>query len=135
MTAPAAKPPGNGDSSCSTADRFSLGGPRLPLDPRLHAYRHDLADVALAGRVIAPHYARPVVRSCGAHAAFVRTTPKSDAAVASELLPGEEFAVLEYAGGWAWGYCVPDHIVGYVEAIALADHSTPRERGILLQHG
>ena len=75
--------------------------------------------------MIAPHYARPIVRSCGAHATFVRTAPKDDAEAASELLPGEEFEVLEYAGGWAWGYCAADHIVGYVEAIALADLSTP----------
>lgn len=29
--------------------------------------------------------------------------------------------MLEYAGGWAWGFCKADHLVGYVEAIALAD--------------
>jgi len=29
--------------------------------------------------------------------------------------------VLEYADGWAWGFCGGDHLVGYVEAIALAD--------------
>ena len=29
--------------------------------------------------------------------------------------------MLEYAGGLAWGYCLADHVVGYVEAIALAD--------------
>ena len=75
--------------------------------------------------MLAPHYARPVVRSCGAHATFVRFAPDGDAEAVSELLPGEEFAVLEYAGGWAWGYCAADHIVGYVEAIALAHASAP----------
>ena len=82
-------------------------------------------DIALAGRIIASHYARPLMRSCGAHAAFVRRDPDADAAAASELLPGEDFAVLEYAGGWAWGYCAADHVVGYVEAIGLADPRTP----------
>jgi len=43
----------------------------------------------------------------------------------SELLPGEDFAVLEYAGGWAWGFCAADHVVGYVEAIALVDPIDP----------
>lgn len=43
----------------------------------------------------------------------------------SELLPGEEFAVLEYSGGWAWGYCRADHRVGYVEAIALVEQAAP----------
>ena len=28
--------------------------------------------------------------------------------------------MLEYSGGWAWGYSVADHRVGYVEAIELA---------------
>ena len=55
----------------------------------------------------------------------MRKVANGDGDVVTELLPGEEFAVLEYAGGWGWGYCLADHIVGYVEAIALADHSVP----------
>lgn len=39
----------------------------------------------------------------------------------SELLPGEGFAVLDLTAGWAWGYCVADHRVGYVEAIRLTE--------------
>jgi hypothetical protein len=39
----------------------------------------------------------------------------------SELLPGEGFAVLDFTAGWAWGYCLADHRVGYVEAIGLAE--------------
>ena len=125
MTAPAAKRPANGGSSSSTAEHFALTGPSLPLDPRVHAFRDGLADIALAGRVIASHYAKPLMRSCGAHTAFVRPRPDVECEPVSELLPGEEFAVLEYAGGWAWGYCSADHLVGYVEAIALADPAAP----------
>jgi len=33
--------------------------------------------------------------------------------------------VLEYAGGWAWGFSLADHVVGYVEGIALADPAHP----------
>lgn len=43
----------------------------------------------------------------------------------SELLPGEGFAVLDFTAGWAWGYCLADHRVGYVEAIELADPLEP----------
>jgi len=39
----------------------------------------------------------------------------------SELLPGEGFAILDISSGWAWGYCLADHRVGYVEAIELVD--------------
>jgi len=63
------------------------------------------------------------VRGCGARPAPVLAAPGGEAV--SELLPGEEFAVLEYAGGLAWGYCRADHVAGYVEAIALADPIAP----------
>src|SRR3546814_17497061 len=32
----------------------------------------------------------------------------------SELLHGEMFQAIDIAGGWAWGYCVHDHYVGYI---------------------
>src|SRR6058998_1098973 len=41
----------------TSADEFALAGPSGDLDPDFNAYRKDLADVALAGRVIASHYA------------------------------------------------------------------------------
>jgi hypothetical protein len=125
--APADRPAqaATGESSFNTGDRFSLTGPSLTLDPRIHAFRDDIADIALAGRIFAPHYARAMVRGCGSRAAFVRPVPDGDADAVTELLPGEDFAVLQYAGGWAWGYCIGDHITGYVEAIALAEPIAP----------
>ena len=54
----------------------------------------------------------------------VRDEPSDTAEAVSELLPGEEFAVLDITAGWAWGYCRLDHRVGYVEAIELVE---PRE--------
>jgi hypothetical protein len=90
------------------------------LDPRIHAWRNDIADIGLAGRLFAPHYARPLIRSCGLIATPVRSGPSDSAEAVSQLLPGEEFAVLDLTSGWAWGYCRADHRVGYVEAIELA---------------
>lgn len=116
-----ARPAASGASSSRTDEWFRLTGPSLTLDPRIHAFRDDIADIGLAGQVLAPHYARPLVRGCGSRATFVRATPKDDGPPITELLPGEEFAVLEYAGGWAWGYVRADHVTGYVEAIALAE--------------
>ncbi len=55
----------------------------------------------------------------------MRYKPVDDAVIGSELLPGEQFAVLEIAGGWAWGYSRHDHYVGYVEAIALTEAHEP----------
>lgn len=51
----------------------------------------------------------------------MRDEPADGAAEVSELLPGEGFAVLDFTAGWAWGYCLADHRVGYVEAIELAE--------------
>jgi hypothetical protein len=123
--APQGSRPARGASSSSTGDRFELGRSPATLDPRIHAYRSDIADIALAGRIIAPHYARPLIRACGPHAAALWDAPDAGENPVSELLPGEEFAVLEYAGGRAWGYCVADHRVGYVEAIRLTEAVEP----------
>jgi hypothetical protein len=101
--------------------RFGLVGRTRSLDPRIHAFRSDVADVELAGRVMASHYARVLIRSCGPRATLVWSEPASTGSAVSELLPGEDFAVLEYTGRWAWGYCTADHRVGYVEAIELVD--------------
>ena len=125
MGTPPAGPSRNGDSSSSTAERFSLSGPSLILDERVHAYRRDIADIALAGQIFAPHYAKPLIRGCGTRPAFVHPKPSFEVPPSSELLPGEAFAVLEISGGWAWGYCRHDHYVGYVEAIALVDAPPP----------
>jgi cell wall-associated NlpC family hydrolase len=62
-----------------------------------------------------------VLRSCGLIPAPVLREPADGAEAVSELLPGEGFAVLDLTAGWAWGYCLADHRVGYVEAIELAD--------------
>jgi len=45
---------------------------------------------------------------------MIRRAPRADAEASSQLLHGEEFAVLDVTGGWAWGYSRHDHYVGYV---------------------
>jgi hypothetical protein len=117
----AAARPRNGASSSSTDRRISLDGPSVRLDPRLNAWRSDIADIALAGGLFAPHYASPLLRACGLIPAPVLLEPMDGAEAVSELLPGEGFAVLDLTAGWAWGYCLADHRVGYVEAIRLAE--------------
>ncbi|MEA3000066.1 MAG: hypothetical protein QOK17_1899 [Sphingomonadales bacterium] len=97
----------------------------MTLDPRLNAWRNDIADIALAARLFAPHYAKALIRACGLIATFVRSEPADGAPAVSQLLPGEGFAVLDIAAGWAWGYCTADHRVGYVEAIELTDPRPP----------
>lgn len=87
-------------------------------DPAFHAFRQDLADVALAGRVIASHYAEPVVRRVAVPSHFYRL-PSEDADLVGELATGDEFRMLDDTRGWAWGYGGADQSVGYVRAEAL----------------
>jgi cell wall-associated NlpC family hydrolase len=65
------------------------------------------------------------LRACGLIAASVLREPADGAEAVSEPLPGEDFAVLDLTAGWAWGYCLADHRVGYVEAIELAEALAP----------
>jgi cell wall-associated NlpC family hydrolase len=102
-----------------TPERFRLAGPSAKLDPRIHAVRRDIADIALADRVFAPHYALPLRHGCLAIATPVCSAPSSDAIAVSELLRGEVFAVVDASGDWAWGYSLHDGYVGYVAVDAL----------------
>jgi len=106
---------------------FRLAGPTARLDPRVSAYRADIADVALAGTLFAPHYAAPMPRMAGA-TQMMRNRPDHTAEAVSQLLPGEEFAVLDIAAGWAWGFSFHDHYVGYVRADALVAPVAPTHK-------
>lgn len=97
-----------------------LAGPSIVLDPSIHAYRADLADIALAGQLFAPHYARPVTRVCKVRTQL-RSGPSKEVETLLEMAAGEEFALLDITGGWAWGYRRSDHRVGYLPADSLAD--------------
>lgn len=105
--------------SPTSADGFALSGPSDPPDPDYHAYRRDLADAALAGRVIASHYAEPLPRVLG-RASPLRCAPAPDSDVICDLEPGEPFEMLDNSLGWSWGYGGRDRRVGYVESDALA---------------
>ena len=82
-----------------------------------HAYRKDLADAALAGRVIASHYAEPLVRHLIA-AAPLQAEARDDSERLAELGEGDEIRMLDLSRGWAWGYG-PDGRVGYIRAEAV----------------
>lgn len=81
--------------------------------------RPDLADVRLADRVFAPHYAAPMPRTLGT-AIMLRTAPAADSETLTELSAGEVFEVLELAGNNAWGVAPAKGLVGYIDAAALA---------------
>ena len=110
---PAAAEP---SANLPTRKRFALTGRSPSVDPRVEAARGDLADVRLADRIFAPHYAAPIARNA------IARTPVLAAhggPAASELLKGERFDVLELSHGYAWGVGAVDGAVGFVAMDAL----------------
>jgi NlpC/P60 family/Bacterial dipeptidyl-peptidase Sh3 domain len=105
----------------SPRTKFLLHGTSIPLDERVHAVRGDLADLALAGQLFVPHYAKPMPMTCAVPNVAVMATARDDAKQISELLLGEDFMVVDMAGEWAWGFCRHDHYVGYVPLTALSN--------------
>ncbi len=89
------------------------------LDPRLNAYRPDLAAESLKGRVAAARFTagQPAQVACGT--AALRRRPGADAPQDTQLLSGEEVTVFDEAEGWAWVQNRPDGYVGYVVSAAL----------------
>ena len=80
--------------------------------------RGDLADLRLAVRVFAPHYAAPMAVK------LTKDVPLRDAAdpaatAVAQLTAGETFEVLELAGQNAWGIAPAHGLVGYIFAAAI----------------
>lgn len=73
--------------------------------------------MALAGQVIASHYAEPLVRHLVASAPLL-PDPANDAEPIALLEAGDQIRMLDNSRGWAWGYG-PDGRVGYVPAEAV----------------
>ena len=89
---------------------------RTELDPRTDAFRLDLADEALTGRVEAARFAAPVPLRCAVERAAVYAAP--DGLMVTELVVGEAFHAIELGEVWLWGWCGHDHYVGYARADA-----------------
>ncbi len=98
---------------------FALAGPSAKLDPLHDAVRSDLADIRLADRVFAPHYAQAVERFV-THPVIVRASRDRASAPLGVLQPGNVFEVLEFSEGQAWGVAPASSIVGYVDTEALS---------------
>lgn len=89
-------------------------------DPRLNAFRPDLADRRLKGKVNAARYAdgrpaRVIVANAG-----LRQAPRPDSEWGSELILGDDVVVFEDREGWCWVQGARDFYVGYVPDTVLA---------------
>lgn len=99
---------------------MELGETADCLDLRIHAFRHEIADIALADKIALPHYVESAMRTVGTAIADLRVDPTDTAKLSSQILFGEDFALLDFEDGWAWRYGLHDHFVGFVRQEALA---------------
>ena len=95
------------------------------IDPRLNAYRGDLADERLRGTVAAPRYAAGREALVVAGQAPVRRGPSRRAELDTFYHYGEPVLVFDEAGGFAWCQSLFDLYVGYVEACDVAIGGAP----------
>ncbi|MEO8651547.1 MAG: NlpC/P60 family protein [Hyphomicrobiaceae bacterium] len=91
-----------------------------PPDPRINAYRADLADARLEGRVEAARFAEGWAGQVRVAVAHVLGAPDAGEALTTQLLFGETVRVFEEHEGWAWVQADADGYVGYVPAAAIS---------------
>jgi cell wall-associated NlpC family hydrolase len=97
----------------------------VTLDPRLNAYRPDLADERLRGRVAAPHYATGREARIIVGRAPLRRAPSAQAELDNFCHDGERLLVFDEADGFVWCQSLFDRYVGYIEAGHVALGTAP----------
>ncbi len=91
------------------------------LDPRLHAFRPDLADHSLRGKVEAENFTHAEPAFINVAVASVHKQPDPAAMQLTQALYGEVCQVFERRNGWAWIQLLQDNYVGYVREAALGE--------------
>ncbi|WP_421854539.1 NlpC/P60 family protein [Oricola sp.] len=84
------------------------------LDPRLNAWRADLADRELIGKVEATRFVSGEPAVIGVPVANIHREPFGVSGMDTQFLFGDTVAVFERSGGWAWVQGGRDGYVGYV---------------------
>jgi hypothetical protein len=97
--------------------QFRLTGPSVALEPGRFAVRRDLAEIDVADRIFAQHYAHPM-RHRLTRDATVHRRPQRDADARGNLCTGDAFHVFDLGNDWAWGRG-DGGPVGYIETVAL----------------
>lgn len=89
------------------------------LDRRLNAFRPDLADARLQGRVEAARFVSGRAAQVAVPVLDVRSAPAGDAGLDTQLLLGDAVTVFDEKDGFAFAQAVRDSYVGYVPAVGL----------------
>ena len=91
------------------------------LDPRLHAFRRDLADIRLQDIVESSSFAIPRRMQVVEPIVAIHKAPRFDAMQLTQALMGETVKVFSQEEGWSWVQLERDGYVGYVSANVLSD--------------
>jgi len=83
------------------------------LDKRLNAWRPDLANIALEGKVDATYFVESTLKQVIMPVLTLRRGASFSTAQDSELLLGDFVKVFEQSDGWAWVQNCRDNYVGY----------------------
>jgi cell wall-associated NlpC family hydrolase len=94
------------------------------LDPRLNAYRTELADIRLQGQIDAPRFVRGEPMQVTIAVADMRREPRPDSGVDTQVLFGEMVDVFEEREGWCWAQAHSDGYVGYIADTSLTRRLT-----------
>jgi len=98
----------------------------VALDPRIHAFRPEIAASYLKGQVEAKRFVEGTLHQIVAPQTAVRREPSHDARLDTEALMGERFIAYEFDDeGWAWGQLQTDGYVGFLAAEALGRAGAP----------
>jgi cell wall-associated NlpC family hydrolase len=100
-------------------------GEPVALDHRRNAFRPDLADARLKGRVSAGAFVEGAPMQVAAASAPLHREPRPDAGLDTEALCGERVSVFEVHEGWAWVQLAGDGYVGYTPADRLGPPGAP----------
>ena len=90
------------------------------LDPRIHAYRPDLADERLEHQVKAERYIPGDEAHVHRDSVPLFLKPSFECELQTEALFGETIRIFEIRDGWAWGQILTDGYVGYFPLEALS---------------
>ncbi|GHC67189.1 NlpC/P60 family protein [Limoniibacter endophyticus] len=84
------------------------------LDARLHAYRVDLADARLEGKVEAARFVTGEIAHVAVPVADVCRKPSKNSSIDTQFLFGQDVTVFDRADGYAWVQGMTDGYVGYI---------------------
>ena len=99
------------------------------LDNRLHAYRPDLADIELRGRIDAKRFVEGVAMEVVVPVTAMHREASSTAMQTTQALFGERLSAFEIGDGWVWCQLERDGYVGYIaKADVSSDLTKPTHR-------